>query len=211
MNKKTTIAVALIALAVCTVGLAFLRSGSANQEAQDKANLQKQTSGAGTPAGMFDPKQMQARMLDDMSQQLGLSPSQSEKLGKIQEAGFPAMRTVMDDASLTEQQKRERMQKAREDQEKQIHDLLTPEQQSKYDTMQTQMRERMAQNRGGMPGGGPGMPPDGMAGGPGMPPGGGPGMPPGGQFAGGMPGPPPGGMPNGRAGAPNGAAPGSGN
>jgi Spy/CpxP family protein refolding chaperone len=202
MQKKQIAALILVPTAILATAATWRMSQGPSAK-QDVESLHKQLSaqgrmggpgGPGRPGGMpgnFDPRRMQAQMLDRMGKALNLTDVQKQQLGQLHEAQMPRMQEIMRDNSLTGEQKRSRMDEARKDQEARIKTILTPEQQTRYDEMQQKARERGQQMRAAMgnaPMGGP--PPDGMMGGP--PPDGGMGGPP---PDGGMGGPPPGGPP----------------
>jgi protein CpxP len=174
MQKKQIAAMVLVPAAILAIAATW-RMSQGPSARQDKANLQKQMTAQGRmggPGGMpgnFDPKRMQAQMLDRMGKELALTDAQKQKVASLQDAQMPKMQQIMQDNSLTMDQQRSKMDQARKDQEMQIKAVLTSEQQTKYDEMQKRMRERMQQMRAAMgngngPMGGP--PPDGGMGGP---------------------------------------------
>lgn len=196
MDRKAIIASVATVIAVLVVAGAWKMS---NSTASDKENLQRQRAAAGMP----DPAQMQARMLDDLAQQLGLSADQKEKIKAVQDDMMPKMRPDFRDRSQSREQMFATMRKNREEMDARIKAVLTPEQQTKYVALEKERRERMMTIRGGMRGEPGGMMPGGLPpggpGGPGGMPGGGPPPgdmmmpPPGGPPPGGGPGGPPGG------------------
>jgi Spy/CpxP family protein refolding chaperone len=185
IDRKT----GFVLLGLAIVGVVFVIEwrtfNPSNQEA-----LQKQMAANGMrmpPGGMPDPARMQAMMLDNMTKELNLSAPQKEQMKTaMQGMGPQGMRAIFEDKSLSREQKMAKLQSQQAERETRIKAILTPEQQGKYEKMQSEMRQRMAMRRGGMPGG---MPPGMGMGGP--PPGMGPMMmpfPPGG--------PPPGAPPS---------------
>ena len=175
-KRKIVLAVGVTGIAVAIMAGTWFWS-QAQTAARDRANLQAQRRGGPggmAPGGMGNPAEFRKRMLDRMTQELGLTPQQRTRIDAIQTAMMPPMPPPGqggDDASR--EQRREQMRKTRDESNARIKEVLTPEQQTKYDAMQQEMRNR----RGGPPGGGGpdgpgGPPPDGMGGPP-------PGMPPG--------------------------------
>lgn len=104
--------------------------------------------GAGGP-GNFDPQQMAARRLEQMTEQLQLSTEQRSRIQVIQESFAPRTRAIFDDTTLSREQRREKMRPLRAESEAQIRQVLTAEQQTKYDQMQAQRRARFGGGRGG--------------------------------------------------------------
>lgn len=102
--------------------------------------------------------------LNKMKTELGLSDAQVQKIKPLMEANMEKMKAAHDDASLSEEQKREKMMELKKAGAEAVAAELTPEQKAKFE-------EEMKKRRQGGPGGGPGGP------------GGGPGGPGGGQGA----------------------------
>lgn len=108
----------------------------------------------GAGQGNFNPEQMAARRLEQMTTQLQLTPEQRTKIEAIQTTMAPRTKAIYDDATLSREQRREKMRPLREESDAQIRQVLTAEQQTKFDEMQAQRRARFG-NMGG-PGGGMG-------------------------------------------------------
>ena len=175
MSKKAVFAIVAVIVAFTIVGLEW-RSFHNTDEA-DKESLKKQTAANGMP----DPQQMQARMLEEIGKEVGLSAAQKDQIQPIQAGMFTQMDTIFKDNTLSQQEKMDKMQRMGETNDAQIKAVMTAEQQTKYDAMQKRMRDRMA-GMGGGPGNGMGGPMGGrpggtMGGGPGGAMGGGPGGP----------------------------------
>ena len=105
--------------------------------------------GAG-PGGNF--QQRAAERMQQMKTELGLTDDQAEKIRAIQEAQFGSLRQSMQ--SMSHEDRRAAFEKAREAANAQITQILTPEQQPKWQAWQQQMQQRRAQWSGGQGGGG---------------------------------------------------------
>lgn len=118
-----------------------------------------QTSSAGSkqPAS---PNQSQKRSAGNMhrdrvgerlqwlSQNLNLTEDQKKQLEPVLAEEFKQMRVVGEDASLTQDQKRERMKQIHEASRPQVQGLLTPEQQRKLAQMKEEAKEPRGENKG---------------------------------------------------------------
>lgn len=111
------------------------------QSASRQGAMGRGIGGAGG-GGNFNPQQMAARRLEQMTQQLQLTAEQRAKIQAIQEANAPRTRAIFEDATLSRQQRREKLRPLRAETDAQIRQLLTPEQQTKFDEMQAQRRAR---------------------------------------------------------------------
>lgn len=145
----------LLLLAAC----AFTLGTAAAQTAPDGPGMQG-PGGYGRMQG--NPDEMAKRQADRMTQELGLSADQTAKVQQILLARGQEMQAMRGQAGGDRDKMREQMQASRTKYDAQFKEVLTPDQYTKYTTMQA---ERM--NRGGR---GPGM------GGPGMGPADGPGI-----------------------------------
>ena len=127
-------------------------------------------------------------MLDRMGQELNLTAAQKAQIRSIQEDQARKTGAIFENRSLSREQRREQMRQARAEADAQVKAALNPDQQMKFDEMQTRQRAWMEAMRGGRMGG---FPPGRPMGGP--PPGG--MRPPDSPLPGGMP---PSGEPGGR-------------
>jgi len=91
-----------------------------------------------------NPAEMAQKRIEMMSQSLGLTSEQSEKLKEVMKAQAPEREKIKEDTSLSPEQKREKMKALREQSDKEISNLLTPEQQTKW----TEQKEKMKQAHG---------------------------------------------------------------
>ncbi|HEY0946249.1 MAG TPA: Spy/CpxP family protein refolding chaperone [Opitutaceae bacterium] len=105
---------------------------------------------------------MRGDRLKMLSEQLALTAEQKTKLKPILKAEADAIRALREDTSLDRAATRSKMMELRKTHAAQIRAVLTPEQQKKFDEMQTRMRERRPHGPGGA-GGPPAEPPSGEA------------------------------------------------
>ena len=137
MNKKTVFAIVAVVAALVIVGLEW-RSFHNTDEA-DRESLKKQISANGMP----DPQQMQARMLDDMAKEVGLSAAQKDQIQSIQSGMFTRMDTIFKDKTVSQQQKMDKMKQMGETNDAQIKAILSPDQQTKYEAIAESRRSTM--------------------------------------------------------------------
>jgi len=82
-----------------------------------------------------------------LSQHLNLTEDQKKQLRSILAGEFKQMRAVGEDASLTQDQKRERMKHIHEASRPQVQAILTPEQQQKFAQMKEEAKERRGEKK----------------------------------------------------------------
>jgi hypothetical protein len=70
-----------------------------------------------------------------MADELGLNADQKAKWETVMKSEREKMKAVQEDKSLTKDQRREQMKSIREDMNKQLKAILTPEQQAKWEKM----------------------------------------------------------------------------
>jgi len=85
--------------------------------------------------------------LEWLSQHLNLTEDQKKQLKPVLTDEFKQMRAVGEDASLTQDQKRERMKQIHEASRPQLQGILTPEQQQKFAQMKEEVKERRGENK----------------------------------------------------------------
>ena len=85
--------------------------------------------------------------LEGLSQQLNLTENQRKQLKPILAGEFKQMRAVGEDASLTQDQKREKMKQIHEASRPQVQAILTPEQQQKFAQMKEEAKERRGEKK----------------------------------------------------------------
>jgi len=91
------------------------------------------------------PGERAAEMLQKLQQELALTPEQVEKIKKLGEAERKKMAEMRGDAALTREQKMQVMKAARDRMDAGIREVLTPEQQTKFDQL---VAERKAKGPG---------------------------------------------------------------
>jgi protein CpxP len=97
---------------------------------------------------------MRGNQVDFLTKQLNLTPDQVTQVKAIDEDTWKQMKALHDDTSTAESDKRTKMMDIHKASQAKIRGLLTPDQQTKFDALQTQMREHRG-NHGGGPGGPP--------------------------------------------------------
>jgi periplasmic protein CpxP/Spy len=116
---------------------------------------QDTTPAQGPPAGGRGTRgaEMQERRLKMLTQKLNLTPDQVTQVKAIQDDTANQMRTLRDDTSMSQTDKRAKMKEIAKASDDKTRALLTPDQQTKYDELQAQMKqkaqERMKERQGG--------------------------------------------------------------
>ncbi|MBV9866037.1 MAG: hypothetical protein JO316_11845 [Abitibacteriaceae bacterium] len=106
--------------------------------------------GAGGPGGgRLSP----AQRLEMMAKTLSLTEPQKAQVKTIQDEMMPKMQAIRQNTSLSPEQRRAQMQPLRTEMQTKIKQILTPEQQPKYEAMLAQMRARFGGGNGGPPNG----------------------------------------------------------
>jgi Spy/CpxP family protein refolding chaperone len=105
--------------------------------------------------GMMDP----GRGADRMKQELNLTDDQTAQVKAILEDGRTKMEALRSNSSLSQEDRRSQMMSIHEAQQEKIEALLTPDQKTKYQEMQAQMRGRRRGGQGGPPAGDTAPPP----------------------------------------------------
>jgi protein CpxP len=123
---------------VLALSLAALFSIPALSVAQDNASQDQSQQAApqGAPEhgrGHFDPQ----RRTDMLTRQLTLTSDQQAKVLDILKSEQTQMQTLHSDASLSQEDRHSKMMDIRKTSDDQIRTLLTPDQQKKFDQMQT--------------------------------------------------------------------------
>ncbi len=128
MKRSSEVLLFAVALAVAALVPAL--------NAQDNPPAGKK--GAHGPRGGM-PRPIE--MLIDHRQEIGLSDDQVAKLKALQEATRPQVEAIMQDQSLSREDKREKMQAIMKDSRAKIDAILTPEQREKAKEFGGKMRE----------------------------------------------------------------------
>jgi Spy/CpxP family protein refolding chaperone len=134
------------AVLVCGLGIAV--AGAAVAQDQTPATPPAGTAMQGPPPGggrgMMDPGQRTSMLKD----RLGLNDAQTAQVKTILTDSQTKMQALRSNSSLSQDDRRSQMMSIRKDESDKIGSVLTPDQKTKYDAMQQQMR-----GRGGQPGG----------------------------------------------------------
>ena len=85
--------------------------------------------------------------LEWLSQHLNLTEDQKKQLKPILAGEFKQMKAVGEDASLTQDQKREKMKQIHEASRPQVQAILTPDQQQKFAQMKEEAKERLGEKK----------------------------------------------------------------
>ena len=127
MSKTLNTAVWILASAVGLSGLAMAQAAPAQTEPAAPAKMDHAHGMQSQPEGR----------LERMSRELSLTDDQKAKLKPIFESEWQEMKPVHDDASLSQDQKREKMKSVHEKYRAQVEGVLTPEQTEKWKKMQS--------------------------------------------------------------------------
>jgi protein CpxP len=111
-------------------------------ESQQKASPDHHTGSAGNMH-----RDRVGERLEWLSQHLNLTEDQKKQLKPILAGEFKQMRAVGEDASLTQNQKREKMKQIHEASRPQVQVILTPEQQQKFAQMKEEAKERRGEKK----------------------------------------------------------------
>ncbi|HEX7157415.1 MAG TPA: hypothetical protein VF214_00265 [Edaphobacter sp.] len=99
------------------------------------------------------PAEMQERRLKMLTQKLNLTPDQVTQVKAIQDDTASQMKALRDDTSMSQADRRTKMREIAKTSDDKTRALLTPDQQTKYDALQAQMKEkaqeRMKERQGG--------------------------------------------------------------
>jgi protein CpxP len=108
------------------------------------------TSAPPPPPGRGGPRHggMRGDQVEFLTKKLNLTPDQATQVKAIDEDTWKQMKALREDTSTAGPDKRTKMMDIRTASQGKIRALLTADQQTKFDALQTQMRERRG-NRGG--------------------------------------------------------------
>jgi periplasmic protein CpxP/Spy len=112
--------------------------------------------GQGGPRG--GGRGMQGHQVEFLTQKLNLTPDQVTQVKAIDADTMKQGRAVREDSTIADADKRSKMMDIHKASQDKIRALLTPDQQTKFDALQAEMKNRMGGRRGG-PGGPPPPPP----------------------------------------------------
>jgi Spy/CpxP family protein refolding chaperone len=139
MKHLKTAAFALGAVLLAAPTMGFAQENATPPASNDQATTQAM--GNRGHMRQADP----AKRLEWMSKKLNLTDDQKAKLQPIFQDEFQQMKAVRDDASLSREQRHEKMMQIRQTFHPQVTAVLTPEQQQKLE----QMKQERASRRGG--------------------------------------------------------------
>ena len=91
---------------------------------------------------------MRGNQVEFLTKKLNLTPDQVTQVKAIDADTMKQARALREDTSVADSDKRAKMMDIHKAAQEKIRALLTPDQQTKFDALQTQMRERRG-NRGG--------------------------------------------------------------
>jgi protein CpxP len=130
-------------LAGLTFILALALTWTAAAQRSSEALRQQRSPGQGQkPSRVNVSRDRVADRLEWLSGHLNLTEDQKKELKPILADEFKEMRAVGEDASLTHDQKRERMKQIHEASRPQVQNILTPEQRQKFAQMKEEAKER---------------------------------------------------------------------
>lgn len=150
---KPTLRIGLMAAALAVAALPITRAADETQPppppgaGADKAAEQHPRRGPRSPQ----------EQLQRLSDALSLTPQQKDQIGAIYKENAPQRQAIMNDESLSREDRRAKMGELTKSTQTKVRALLTPEQQQKFDTMPRPGwgRRGMGPNGGPPPGGNP--------------------------------------------------------
>jgi protein CpxP len=101
---------------------------------------------------------MRGHQVEFLTKQLNLTPDQVTQVKAIDADTWKQSKALQEDTTVAGADKRAKMMEIHKASQDKIRALLTPEQQTKFDALQAEMRERR-ENHGGGQGGPPPPPP----------------------------------------------------
>ena len=87
-------------------------------------------------------------MAERMNKELGLTEEQQAKIKPLMEKRREQAKAIMDDESLSREQRREKLEALKAEGKAEMDKILTPEQQAKFKKMRAQRENRMGQGKG---------------------------------------------------------------
>ena len=129
-----------------TLALAFsLTTAAQTSSTESKKQASPDQSQTDSPGNMH--RDRVGERLRWLSQQLNLTEEQKKQLRPILAGEFREMRAVGEDASLTQDQKGEKMKQIHDALRPQVQAILTPEQQQKFAQMKEEAKERHGEKK----------------------------------------------------------------
>jgi protein CpxP len=130
---KLSLAALLLGLPVASL----LRADAQSVPLQSGPSIQPEPSAPPAPGEMPPHPRIPnpQRMLQMLSKQVNLTDDQKAKILPLYQAAFDQIKALHDDASLSDDEKHEKMRDIMQSTRKQVGDLLTPEQKEKFQSM----------------------------------------------------------------------------
>jgi periplasmic protein CpxP/Spy len=122
-----------------TLGFAVLLFLACSVTRAQDAGTQESKAQAQTESGPHHGQR--ANQLERLSKELNLTDEQKEKVKPILDEQTKQMHATQEDASLNQEQKRDKMKQIHQTTHSQINDILTPEQQKKFAELKEQQKE----------------------------------------------------------------------
>jgi periplasmic protein CpxP/Spy len=141
MSKQRQLWILAFALMVAVACLPAIAQDKPDQSSQPAATSQ------GSDQGTVDPatKAKVQEGLQKLATQLQLTDDQKAKIKPLLQEQYTQLKSVHDDTSLSDEQKKAKMKAIHQDYHSQIQAVLTPEQQKKYAAMKEQKMKEMDQ------------------------------------------------------------------
>jgi Spy/CpxP family protein refolding chaperone len=139
---KKSLITAVLSAAMVATGIPVL--------AQTAPNSQTQTNGANTQNAAPTQSHREFHHGDGfkhIGQSLNLTQPQQDQLKPIFEKQRQQVQAIRQDTSLSQDQKKQKIDALRQDSQAQIKGILTPEQQQQWEQMKAQGKERMGEHR----------------------------------------------------------------
>jgi Spy/CpxP family protein refolding chaperone len=95
--------------------------------------------------------EMEQRQLDMLTKRLNLTPDQVTQVKAIDADTAKQAQAIRADTSLSQDDRRAKMMDIHKASTDKIRSILTPDQQTKYDALQAEMKQRMQNRQGGGP------------------------------------------------------------
>ena len=143
MNKRTIALLAVLLAAMWSIGMSAQEQGE-QQGSQTGAQSGERMGGQ---RGRMSPQ----AELDRLNKELNLTQDEQDKIKPILEDQQKQMEALRNDSSVQGQDRFAKMRDIRKDHNDQIRNVLTSDQQTKFDDMQKRMMERRRGGGGGNP------------------------------------------------------------
>jgi periplasmic protein CpxP/Spy len=135
--------VVILSTAMLAFGVALAGAQTSSQSSSDNAQ-------AGPPEGghMRGQRMSVDQQVEHLSKALNLTDDQKNQIKPILEDRRQQMESIHSDSSLSPEDRRSKMRTLMEDSNTKLRAVLNDDQKSKFDQMQSRMRERREQNGG---------------------------------------------------------------